>query len=157
MAGNVYRVHVSFPLDKAQAVIQGIFSEARRRSMQPVTAVVLDVGGNLIAAAREDGCAVLRFPVAQGKAYGALGNGVSSRTVGSRNEARPAFLAAVAAASDGRFVPVPGGVLVLDDEREVIGAAGVRGDASDADEAAAVHGITAAGLEAGIEPGADDI
>ncbi|MCQ4320169.1 heme-binding protein [Pseudomonas stutzeri] len=120
--------------------------------MEPLTLFVMDAGGNLIAAEREDGCAPLRFPVARGKAFAALGNGVSSRTVGERNESRPAFLAAVAAASDGHFVPVPGGVLILSNDDEVIGAVGASGASSDEDERVAVVGIEAAGLRAGIVP-----
>jgi glc operon protein GlcG len=152
MAGEVYRHSVALPLEKARAVIQGALHEARDRSLQPVTVVVLDAGGNLVAAEREDGCAMLRFPVARGKAYTALGTGTSSRTVGARNKQRPAFLASVAAAADGQFVPVAGGVLVLNDADEIIGAVGVSGDVSDADEAAALAGIAAAGLKAGLEP-----
>ncbi|MCG6540495.1 heme-binding protein [Pseudomonas sp. KSR10] len=120
--------------------------------MEPLTLFVMDAGGNLIAAEREDGCAPLRFSVARGKAFAALGNGVSSRTVGERNESRPAFLASVAAASDGHFVPVPGGVLILSNDDEVIGAVGASGASSDEDEQAAVVGIETAGLRAGIVP-----
>ena len=52
-------------------------------------------------------------------------------------------------ASDGRMVPVPGGVLIKDGD-EIIGAVGVSGDTSDNDEAAAVAGIEAANLFAGV-------
>ena len=52
----------------------------------------------------------------------------------------------MAAASDGRFVPVPGGVLVLDGDSKVIGAAGISGDTSEKDEYCAIQGIKAAGL-----------
>ena len=53
---------------------------------------------------------------------------------------------ALAAASNGRIIPVAGGVLILDDEGLVAGAVGVTGDSSDNDEACAVAGIEAAGL-----------
>ena len=77
---------------------------------------------------------------------GALGMGVSSRTIRDRLGNRPAFQGALAAASDGRFVPVPGGVLALDAARQAIGAIGISGDASDRDEYAAIMGVRAAGL-----------
>ena len=48
----------------------------------------------------------------------------------------------------GDMVPVPGGVLVRDSEGTLLGAVGISGDTSDNDEAAAVGGIYAAGLEA---------
>lgn len=52
--------------------------------------------------------------------------------------------------SDGRFIPVPGGVLILDAQGVAIGSVGVSGDASDKDEYCAIEGIRAAGL--GSEP-----
>ncbi|WP_028240466.1 GlcG/HbpS family heme-binding protein [Stutzerimonas azotifigens] len=152
MAGKVYRSSVAISRAQARRILDAAFAEARAREMEPLTAFVMDGGGNLIAAEREDGCAPLRFVVARGKAFAALGNGVASRTVGERNEARPAFLAAVAAASDGHFIPVPGGVLILDEKDEVIGAVGVSGASSDEDEHVAITGIEAAGFKAGIVP-----
>ncbi|MDP1908345.1 MAG: heme-binding protein, partial [Hyphomicrobium sp.] len=95
---------------------------------------------------REDGCGVLRFDIAFGKAWGALGMGISSRTIRDRLGNRPAFQGALAAASGGRFVPVPGGVLALDGTRNVVAAIGISGDASDRDEYAAIMGVRAAGL-----------
>lgn len=58
------------------------------------------------------------------------------------------FFAGAAHAVGGALVPVAGGVLIKDAEGFVLGAAGVSGDASDNDEAAAVAGIEAAGLVA---------
>lgn len=152
MAGKVYRSSVDVPRAQARRIIDAAFAEARAKNMEPLTIFVMDAGGNLIAAEREDGCAPLRLPVARGKAYAALGNGVSSRTVGERNESRPAFLASVAAASDGHFVPVPGGVLILSDNDEVIGAVGASGASSDEDEQVAIVGIEAAGFRPGLVP-----
>ena len=63
-------------------------------------------------------------------------------------EERPHFLNALAAASNGRFIPVPGGVLIRDADGDVIGSVGVSGDTSDNDAACAVAGIEAAGLTA---------
>ena len=36
----------------------------------PQTVVVLDAGGHVVAAKREDGSGIIRFEVAVGKAYG---------------------------------------------------------------------------------------
>ncbi len=43
-------------------------------------------------------------------------------------------------------MPVPGGVLIRNETGVLLGAVGISGDTSDNDEAAAVHGITAADL-----------
>jgi glc operon protein GlcG len=147
----VYSLAVNLPLEQARVIIAGALKEGRNQSLAPLTVVVLDAGGHLVAMEREDGSGTLRFEIARGKAYGALGIGLGSRTIGARNQGREAFLAAVAAASDGRCVPVPGGVLVLNTAKHVIGAVGVSGDTSDADEACALAGIQAAGLQAGID------
>lgn len=152
MAGKVYRSSVVISRAQARCIIDAAFAEASAKDMDPLTIFVMDGGGHLIAAEREDGCAPLRFPVARGKAFAALGNGASSRTVGERNELRPAFLASVAAASEGKFVPVPGGVLILNEHDQVIGAVGVSGASSDEDEYVAMTGIEAAGFKAGIVP-----
>jgi glc operon protein GlcG len=150
----VIPVAVSLPVNKARQIVKAALEQGRRQQLAPLAVVVLDAGGHEIVFEREDGAGPLRFEIARGKAAGALGFGVSSRVIGERNQGRDAFLAAVAAASGGRFVPVAGGVLVLDAQGLAIGAVGVSGDTSDADEAVAIAGIEAAGLAAGTAPGA---
>jgi uncharacterized protein GlcG (DUF336 family) len=112
-----------------------------------MTVVVLDAGGHVIAVEREDGSSNNRFEIAFGKAHGALALGMGSRALMARAEKQPYFIAAATSAIGGALVPVPGGVLVRDADL-LIGAVGVSGDTSDNDEAAAVAGITAAGLVA---------
>ena len=141
-------VHSSLMLAQAEKIVDGTLTAGRAATLLPLAVVVLDAGGQLVAFKREDGCGVLRFDIAFGKAWGALGMGISSRTIRDRLANRPAFQSALAAASDGRFVPVPGGVLALDAAGRAIGAVGVSGDASDRDEYAAIMGVRAAGLAA---------
>ena len=135
-------------LDQANRIIDAALKAGREKNMQQLTVVVLDTGGHTVALQREDNSGILRVEVATGKAYGALGMGVSTRKVGDANTDRPAFLASVASASNGRFVPVAGGVLVRNSNGDLIGAVGVSGDNSDNDEIAAMAGIEAAGLTA---------
>ena len=96
---------------------------------------------------REDGSGILRFDIAFGKAWGALGMGFGSRELFNRTAANPTFMATLSTVSGGRLVPVPSGVLILG-QGEVIGAGGISGDNSDNDETCAVAGVTAAGLAA---------
>lgn len=112
----------------------------------PLAVVVLDAGGHVIAMKREDGCGIMRNDVAIGKASGALGMGLSSRQLRDRFADKPAFQSALAAASGGKFVPVPGGVLINDGNGDTIGAVGVSGDTSDKDEHCAIEGVKASGL-----------
>lgn len=134
-------------LAQARTIIAGALEEGRRKGLAPLSVVVLDGGGHAKAFEREDGASNLRFEIAHGKAHGALGMGVGSRTLMARAEAQPSFIAAVTAAFGGALIPVPGGVLIVDSEQAIIGAVGVTGDTSDNDEAAAVAGIEAAGFE----------
>ena len=155
MAGNVYLANVQLTRVQARAMVEGAIAQAREADLTPLTIVVLDGGGHIVVAEREDGCAPLRYPVAQGKAYAALGIGVASGVSGERNQERPAFLASVAAASQGHFIPVAGGVLILDEQDCVVGAVGVSGASSSEDQQAAIAGIEAAGFKWGLEPTPD--
>jgi uncharacterized protein GlcG (DUF336 family) len=135
-------------LAKAQVVITAALAYAREKSLAPMAVVVLDARGVLKTFAAEDGSALRRADIAIGKAFGALSMGVGSRTLGKRAEERPHFIAAVTHAVGGSMIPVPGGVLIRGDDKTIIGAVGVTGDTSDNDEAAALAGLSAAGLTA---------
>jgi len=136
------------PLAAAARIVDEALAMRRKEGLLPMAVAVLDSGGHLVAFKREDGCGVLRFDIAFGKAWAALGMGMSTRTLRDRMASRPAFQGALAAASGGRFIPVPGGVLILDAEGRAIGAAGISGDASDKDEYCAIQAVKAAGFDA---------
>lgn len=149
---NVYPTHQTLSLTQARRIIDAALAYAASEAMNPITVTVMDTSGHPLSCDRADGCATLRLAVAHGKARAALGYGVSSGTIGQRNESRPAFLSAVATASQGEFIPVAGGVLILDPQERVIGAVGVSGDSSENDEKAAITGIEAADLGVGLAP-----
>ena len=142
----VKRLHAPLTLAAADRMIEATLRAGAAAGLLPLAVAVLDAGANLIAFRRQDGCGTLRRAIAEGKASAALGMGIGSRIIRDRLKERPAFQAAIAAASDGRFIPVPGGVLVLNADGEAIGAVGVSGDASDKDEYAAISGVHAAGF-----------
>ena len=141
---------MTLDLQTARSIITAARSSGRDKGLKPLTVVVLDAGGHVVAAEREDGSSFARFEVAFGKAHGALALGMGSRSIMERAEQQPYFVAAVTAAIGGSLVPVPGGVLVHDPDGTVVGAVGVSGDTSDNDETAAVAGIEATGLAAVI-------
>lgn len=136
---------MSLTLDHARQIIAATRAAAREAGNKPMTVVVLDAGGHVLAAEREDGCSNGRFQIAFGKAHGALSLGMGSRALMVRAEQQPYFIAAAGSAIGGALVPVPGGVLIRD-ESTLLGAVGVTGDTSDNDEAAAIAGVRAAGL-----------
>ncbi len=136
----------SLTLAVSDRIAEACLSEGVARGFAPMTVVVLDAGGHVKTAKRSDGSGILRFEIAHGKAWGALGMGLPSRALAERAASAPVFFGALAAASSGRMIPVPGGVLVLKDG-QIVGAVGVSGDTSDNDEVCAVAAIAASGLE----------
>ena len=148
---HVHRLQVSMPLALAEAIAREAISAGREAGLLPLAVAVLDAGGNVVVLKREDGSGVLRTDIALGKAWGALGMGIASRTIRDRLRERPAFQSALAAAAQGRFIPVPGGVLVMNGLSEVIGAVGISGDASDKDEYAAVTAVQRSGYRSDPE------
>ena len=114
----------------------------------PLTIAVLDAGGHLITLQREDGASLLRPQIAIGKAWGAIALGKGSRLLALDAQQRPAFIAALNSLGQGSVVPAPGGVLVRDQQGNVLGAVGVSGDLSDIDEQCAINAIEALGLRA---------
>ena len=148
------RLQTSLGLDIALSIVSLALAAGRAEKMLPLTVVVIDVSGKIIASQSEDGSGLMRFDIARGKAWGALGMGMSSRLIRDRLATRPSFQAALANVADGQFVPVPGGVLVLQADGTVIGAVGVSGDSSEKDEYCAITGILGTNLSS--EPNAPD-
>jgi uncharacterized protein GlcG (DUF336 family) len=139
-------------LELAQRIVTAALASARSHGFKPLAVVVLDARGALRAAAAEDGASLRRAEIAIGKAHGALAMGLGSRTLFTRSQHQPQFIAAVTHAVGGQLIPVPGGVLINDPAGKLLGAVGISGDTSDNDEIAAMAGIAAAGLKG--DPGA---
>lgn len=136
---------MTLTLDHARTIIAATRAKGQEMGLKPLSVVVLDAGGHVLAFEREDGAPPGRFGIAHGKAYGAVMLGMAGRAQMARAEAQGYFMAAVNGVYGGQVVPVPGGVLIRDAGR-VIGAVGVTGDTSDHDAEAALAGIAAAGL-----------
>ncbi|MET0360153.1 MAG: heme-binding protein [Sphingobium sp.] len=133
-------------LDAARAIIAGALTMAREMALKPLTIVVLDAGGHIVALEREDGSSSLRPAIACGKAGGALSLGISSRKIAEMAEQRPAFVGSLSGIAPHGIVPAAGGVIVVDPDGRPLAAVGVTGDTSDNDEICALAGIAAAGL-----------
>ena len=72
--------------------------------------------------------------------------GWGSRALFNRAEQQAYFINAVNALTDGNLVPVPGGVLIRNSNKDIIGSIGISGDTSDNDESAAIFGIESVNL-----------
>ena len=133
-------------LDTARKILDAAFAKAGELKLKPLVVTILDARGVLKLAAAQDGTSLKRGEIAIGKAHGAVAMGIGSRALHKMALERPYFVEAATHAVGGSLVPVPGGVLIRDAAGTLLGAIGVSGDTSDNDEAAALAGITAAGL-----------
>jgi uncharacterized protein GlcG (DUF336 family) len=143
----------SISLQQAQTIVNVVLAYAREHKFKPTGVAVLDVRGALIAFATEDGSTLARAQVTMGKAGGVIAMGVGSRSLAKRGREAPQWVLAVGDVLPLGLLPGPGGVLVRDAAGDPVGAVGVAGDSPDNDEAAAMAGITAAGLIG--DPGSD--
>src|SRR5205809_6151536 len=89
---------MSLNLAQASTIVDVALKTARDAKFASLTVAVLDAGGHLVAFKREDKSGILRFDIAFGKAWGALGMGFGSRTLAGRAPKQPAFFNALAAA-----------------------------------------------------------
>ena len=133
-------------LAQANLIADKALEKAQSLGFQPQTVAVLDAGGHIKVIKRSDGASLLRPEIAFGKAWGVLGMGFGGRDLAKRAEQAPAFFTALNALSNGRMVPVAGGVLIKNAQNEIVGSIGISGDTSDNDEVCAVAGVIAAGL-----------
>jgi uncharacterized protein GlcG (DUF336 family) len=133
-------------LNKARTVVRKTITKGRELELKPLSVVVLDAGGHVLAFEREDGAAPGRFDIARAKAYGSVMLGMAGTAQMARAEQQHYFMTAVNGVYGGAVIPVPGGILVRDKRGAVIGAVGVTGDSSDNDAIAGMAGIEAAGL-----------
>lgn len=139
----------SLTLEQAQRIIAGALARSREQGFKPMGIAVVDEGGHLKAFARDDGASMFRFEIAQAKAWGAVGMGVSSRVLGQRAKDNPNFFVALAATAQGRFLPQTGAVLIRDGAGNLLGAVGASGGTGDEDELICAAGVEAAGLVSG--------
>jgi uncharacterized protein GlcG (DUF336 family) len=140
----------SLTLEQSITIARATLERGREAGFKPLTVAVLDDAGVIKVVHRDDGSSLLRPEIAVGKAWGALGMGMSSRAIAELVAERTQFAASLTVLAEGRVVPAAGGVLVRDGSGDIVGAVGVTGDISDNDEEAAIHGIEASGLQAGL-------
>jgi len=134
-------------LDEAVRIIEGTFAEAKRLESAPLCAVLLDAGGRLKAAMKQDGASLLRFEVSYGKAYAALAMGRASRLVLQKANEKELFMNSLLSLADGPMFLEGGGQLIRDQHGEVIGAIATTGDVNEVDDLCALAGIRSAGFK----------
>jgi uncharacterized protein GlcG (DUF336 family) len=134
-------------LTQAQAIVVKSLKLARQHNCPPLSITVLDNGGHLKAFASEDGSGTMRGKIAEGKANAALAMGFDTKQfhqLVKQGVLPEMFANCINGASDGHFIPLPGGVLIVDTNNTrglVLGAVGISGAASDTDEQIALAAI----------------
>src|SRR3977135_1708922 len=140
------RTHMrAISLAVANKIIEGTFASAEKRKAYALAAIVLDVGGRVKAFQKQDGASLLRFEIAYGKAFAALGLHRSSRQGMQKQQEKPESTASRAELSDAPLFLEGGGQLIRDKSGEVMGALGVTGDVNEIDDLCAMDGIRAGG------------
>lgn len=137
-------------LKQANTIIEQAIAKAHEMKIKPLTVVVLDDSGNIVAVQRDDNASMFRFDVALGKAWGAVAMSCSSRALGKRAKDNPNFFLTLAATAKGKFLPQTGAVVIKNAQGEILGAAGASGGTGDEDEACCAHGVEKAGLTADV-------
>ena len=139
---------MTITLAQSRTLIDAALAKGRALDLKPLSVVVLDPRAAMVAMMSEDGVSQMRARIAHGKANAAIALGMGTRALMNRAEQQAYFIQAVNGVAGGDMVPVPGGELIQDQGGALLGAVGISGDTSDNDEAAAIAGIEAAGLNA---------
>lgn len=137
-------------LRQANELIHEVLRMAHEKAMPPLAVAVLDSGAHLKAFQREDGVSFLRAQIAQAKAWGALAMACNTDQLAERyrqGEVQQGFINALNTMTDGKIIPLPGGVLVRDDKSEIIAAVGAAGGPSEDDEACVCSAIESLGFK----------
>ena len=82
-------------LKEARTIVREAMAKGAEIGLKPLTVVVLDAGGHVVAAERSDGASPGRFAIAEGKAYGAVMLGMPGSAQMQRAEDQAYFMAAV--------------------------------------------------------------
>jgi uncharacterized protein GlcG (DUF336 family) len=131
--------------ERARALVEGV----RTSTTGPVSVVVVDRHGEVVASLRMDGAALDTYENARRKAYTAARSDVpTTRELAEKVGGTPTELASF----DPQYSFFQGGVAVLDGGRKV-GAVGVSGLPGPEDDALARAAISGAGLTAPSAPG----
>jgi uncharacterized protein GlcG (DUF336 family) len=133
-------------LDVARKIADAALAEAFERKILKAAIVVTDLGGDLRVALRADAAGAFGVETARGKAQAALGFNLSSLKLAQVFGSSASATAAINAATGGRFVPLGGGVLVIDAEGAIIGAAAMSGGLPEVDDEIITRAVRAVGL-----------
>lgn len=134
-------------LEQARTIMDAALKAARDKDLNPMAVCVIDAGGHMVGYLREDGAPMIRFKIAHGKAWSCIARGAGATQLAEQAKRNPVLVSALQGMVDDYF-PVRGGVLLKNETGAIVGAVGVTGATATEDEACALIGARAAGLDA---------
>ncbi len=133
----------------ANQLIHSVLVKAAEMKLPPLGVAVVDAGAHLRALQCQDNLTFLRARICQAKAWTAIAMGVDTAEIAARfdlNDRQKGFIGALNAMTDGQIIALPGGILLRNAERKIVGALGVAGAASEEDETCALFAAETIGL-----------
>jgi len=128
-------------LDDARRIIEAAEDEAVKQG-QPMNVAVVDAGGNLIAHERMDGAWVGSIDISIKKAWTSRAFDIETKALGENSGPGQQFFG-INASNDGRVMIFAGGIPLVSEDGEVVGAVGVSGGSGVQDQAVAEAGAAA--------------
>ena len=142
----------SISLKQARQIIDEALGGERSAPDRLIAVAVCDAGAHPVALAREDGAAPLLAHIAQAKAFTCVAYGKPTDLVRDWAEATPAWFEGVTNVAQAKMgmplIGSKGGVTIVDQAGQVLGAVGVAGEAGEKDDELARRGIESLGLTA---------
>ncbi len=134
---------MALTLDQADSIIKGAREKASELGIK-VSIAVVDSGGHIVAQGRMDGARIITIDMSRGKAFTAVAFQSETQALAERF-GQNMFFGSGPDLSQGKIVPLPGGVPIRQGE-EVVGAVGVGGGSGEQDVECAKAGLTATGV-----------
>lgn len=130
---------------QARTIVDAAFEGAARRGVANIMVVVTDAGGALKAAQRSDSTGPAAVEIAAAKVHTALGFRRSTMALADFRD-NAVVNATLAGVLSGRFMPMGGGVVVVDGQGEIVGGAAFSGAAAAVDHEIIAEAVQTAGL-----------
>ncbi|WP_336951585.1 heme-binding protein [Sphingobium aromaticivastans] len=131
---------------QAKAIVAAAIEAAAAKGIAGASVVVADPAGAIRAAERTDAAGPFGIDIARAKARTALGFRRSSIKTAAIFGDKPAVVTGLNAAIDGAFLPLGGGVVVVDGAGSIVGAAALAGGMPEADHEVIANAVVRAGL-----------
>mmetsp|Transcript_17938 Transcript_17938/g.38774 ORF Transcript_17938/g.38774 Transcript_17938/m.38774 type:complete len:162 (-) Transcript_17938:1955-2440(-) len=145
-------------LEIADRLANGVINCVKRNKFAPVAVNIVDRQANVLVQKRMDGCIHVGIPeFSYAKAYTCAVTNLASREfrdkyTSDNNPAKFCQMNSMIDISGGKMAAFPGGILLRNNDSEVIGAIGVSGASGDEDEYAGLKSVWDSGLPMQTQP-----